>query len=72
MPVGAKSVFCVPRAAVLAAVLALGALPAHADGFGAQSPLDGPAMSLLSGVQSCEPTLQDGLSEGSRCMAGWA
>ena len=29
-------------------------------------------MSLLSGVQSCEPTLQDGLSEGSRCMAGWA
>ena len=29
-------------------------------------------MSLLSGVQSCEPTLQDGLSEGSGCMAGWA
>ena len=68
----AKSVFCVPRATVLAAVLAFGVLPAHADGFGAQSALNGPAMSLLSGVQSCEPTLQDGLSEGSQCMAGWA
>ena len=59
MLVGAESVFCVSRATVLAAVLALGALPAHADGFGAQSALDGPAMSLLSGVQPCEPTLQD-------------
>ena len=37
MLMGAKSVFCVSRATVLAAVLALGALPAHADGFGAQS-----------------------------------
>ena len=72
MLVGTKTVARVLRATALTVVLALGALPAHADGFGAQSALDGPAMSLLSGVQSCEPTLQDGLSEGSRCMAGWA
>ena len=72
MLVETKSVFCVSRAAVLAAVLALGVLPAHADGFSVQSAADGPAVSLLSGVQACEPTFPDGLSEGSQCMAGWA
>ena len=72
MPVAIKNVLYRSRAAVLAAVLAFAALPAHADGFGAQSPLDGPAGSLLSGVQACEPTLEAGLSEGSGCMAGWA
>ena len=72
MSVAIKNVLYSSRAAALAAVLAFAALPAHADGFGAQSPLDGPAGSLLPGVQACEPTLQAGLSEGSGCMAGWA
>ena len=72
MLVETKSVFCVSRATVLVAVLALGVLPAHADGFSAQSAVDGPAVSLLSGVQACEPTFLDGLPEGSQCMAGWA
>ena len=72
MQVKAKSVLCVPLAAVLATVLPFSALPARADGFNTQSALNGPALSLSSGVQSCEPTLQDGLSQGSRCMAGWA
>ena len=70
--VGFKSVRCVPRVSVLAAVLAFAALPAHADGFSALSAVDGPAVSLLSGVQLCEPTFLDDLSEGSQCMAGWA
>ena len=72
MLVGARSVLCVPRATVLVAFLAFSALPAHADGFSAQSAVDGPAVSLMSGVQACESTFQDGLSEGSGCFAGWA
>ena len=72
MLVGVKSVTLVSRATVLAAVLVFGVLPAHADGFSAQSAVDGPAVSLLSGVQACEPTFLDGLPEGSQCMAGWA
>ena len=71
MLVGAKSVFCVSRATVVAAVLACGVLPAQADGFRAQSAVDRTAVSLLSGVQACESTFLDGLSEGSQCMAGW-
>ena len=72
MLVRAKTVARVLRAAALAAVFPLGVLPAHADGFSAQSAVNGPVASLLSGVQACEPTLQDGLSGGSGCMAGWA
>ena len=72
MLVGAGTVGRVVRAGVIAVVLAFGVLPAHADGFGAQSALRGPAASLLSGVQACESTLQNGLSEGSGCIAGWA
>ena len=67
-----KTVASLPRATVLAAILAFAAQPAHADGFSAQSVVDGRAFSLLSGVQACKSTLQDGLSEGSGCMAGWA
>ena len=72
MLVRGKSVVCVLRATVLAAFLAFAVLPANADGFSAQSAVAGPAVSPLAGVQACEPTLQDGLSEGSGCMAGWA
>ena len=67
-----KSFARVSWTTVLTAVLAFGVLPAHADGFSSQSAVVGPGVSLLSGVQACEPTLQDGLTEGSRCMAGWA
>ena len=57
---------------VLAAVLAFAVSPAHADEFHSQSAVGGPVASLLSGVQSCESTFQNSLSEGSRCMTGWA
>ena len=60
------------RAAVLATILAPAALPSNAVGFGAQSAVDRPAGSLLSGARSCQSALEDGLSEGSGCMAGWA
>ena len=71
MPAAGTSFARVSRATVLTAVLAFGVLPAHADGFSAQSAVVGPGVSLLSGVGACGPTLQDGLTEGSRCMAGW-
>ena len=72
MQVGTKSLVQISRVAAVAAVLSFGVLPAHADGFGAQSALDGPAGSLLSGAQACQTALEDGLSEGSTCVAGWA
>ena len=68
----AKTVTRVLRATVLAAVFPLGVLPADADDFSAQSASFAPGVSLLSGVQACEPALQDGMGKGSECMAGWA
>ena len=72
MTTAVKRILSISRAIVLAAVLAFAALTVHADGFGARSTLDGPAGSLLSGARACQPALEDGLSEGSGCMAGWA
>lgn len=60
------------RTAALAAALAFAVLPAHADGFDARLPPDGPAGSLLSGVQACNATIEARASEGAGCMAGWA
>ena len=71
MQVGTTSMVRTLRAAAVATVFFLGVLPAHADGFGAQSASGGPAGTLLSGARACQSVLEDGLSEGSACMAGW-
>ena len=72
MLVGAKGVFCVSGATVLAAVLALGPLHAGADEPVAWPAFDRPGVSLLAGLERCAPTLRDNVSGGSRCFVGWS
>ena len=67
-----KMVTRVSRVTVLTAVFAFGAMFAEADDFSAQSAVVRLGVPLLSGMQSCVPTFQDGFSKGSQCMAGWA
>ena len=68
---GTRTVVCASGVTALAVLLSLGVLRADAADFITQSAVVGPGVSLSSGVWACEPNLQDGLSEGSQCMAGW-
>ncbi len=68
----ARAVGRVSYVTALTMLLAFGVLPAEADESRLWPAFDRPGVSLLSGVQRCGPALNDGLSEGSQCLTGWA
>ncbi len=68
----ARTVGRASHVAALAVVLVFGGTLAEANESNVWRTFDRPATSLLSGLQRCTPALNDGVSEGSRCLAGWS
>ena len=61
-----------PRISALALVLTLGSLPAKTDASSIWAAHGNPGASLLSGFQECGPALDESITAGRRCLAGWS
>ena len=67
-----RAVWCAPRISAFALILTLGALPAKSDGSSIWAAHGNPGASLLSGFQECGPALDESITQGRRCLAGWS
>ena len=65
-----KAVWRAPPIAALALVLTLGAHPAKTDGSSIWAAHGNPGASLYSGLQVCGPALNEGITQGRKCLVG--